>query len=35
MSTRGHDMPFGTTLSERGVMFGLWAPGARTVDIRR
>jgi maltooligosyltrehalose trehalohydrolase len=33
MNTRGHDMPFGTTLSERGVMFRLWAPGARTIDV--
>jgi maltooligosyltrehalose trehalohydrolase len=31
--TSGHDMPFGTKLSERGVAFRLWAPSARTVDV--
>jgi maltooligosyltrehalose trehalohydrolase len=33
MITRGHDMPFGTTLSKRGATFSLWAPSAHTVDV--
>jgi maltooligosyltrehalose trehalohydrolase len=33
MITRGHDMPFGTKLSERGITFRLWAPSARAVDV--
>jgi Carbohydrate-binding module 48 (Isoamylase N-terminal domain) len=33
MITRGHDMPFGTKVSEEGVTFALWAPSAHTVDV--
>jgi maltooligosyltrehalose trehalohydrolase len=33
MTTRGHDMPFGTKVSQIGVRFALWAPDARTVDV--
>lgn len=32
MSTRVHAMPFGATLAG-GVRLGLWAPGARRVDL--
>jgi maltooligosyltrehalose trehalohydrolase len=31
--TSGHDMPFGTKVSEMGVTFALWAPSASTVDV--
>jgi maltooligosyltrehalose trehalohydrolase len=30
---RQHPMPFGTEISPKGVMFRLWAPGARTVEL--
>jgi len=33
MTTRGHDMPFGTKVSDFGVTFALWAPNARTADV--
>jgi hypothetical protein len=32
MITRGHDMPFGTKLSDRGATFRLWARRARALS---
>jgi malto-oligosyltrehalose trehalohydrolase len=34
MVRRRHEMPFGATVREDGTLFRLWAPAARSVDLR-